>query len=52
MAKKSYPLPEVKNELKITPGKPLEDARPGKEISEVWTDNDLGAIRGTRKGFS
>ena len=56
MAKKreGYKSGEGKYNLpvKLNEGPKLQDAEKGKEITEVWTDNDLGAIRGTRKGFA
>jgi hypothetical protein len=38
--------------VKLNEGPKLEDTQKGKEITEVYTDNDLGAIRGTRDGFA
>ena len=45
-------LPKDVSEVKLTEGPKLNDTEKGKEITEVWTDNDLGAIRGTRDGFA
>lgn len=44
MAKKSYPTPPILNDLKITPGKPLEDGKRGSEVKSVWPDDPDGVI--------
>jgi hypothetical protein len=38
--------------VKLNEGPKLEDTQRGKEITEVYTNNDLDAIRGTRDGFA
>ena len=45
-------LGKASTEVKLNKGPALQDTQKGTEITEVYTDNDLGAIRGTRKGFS
>ena len=45
-------LPKDVSEVKLTEGPKLKDTEKGKEITEVYTNNDLGAIRGTRDGFA
>ena len=45
-------LGKYSTEVKLNPGKPLQDAEKGVEKPAVWDDNDSPAIRGTRKGFS
>ena len=44
MAKKFPLTTPTKNEMKITPGKPLEDAKRGVEIKSVWRDDPDGII--------
>ena len=42
----------TKEPVKLNEGPKLEDTQKGKEITEVYTNNDLGAVRGTRDGFA